>query len=509
MKLKSYVYFVERPDGCLVRGADRSFVVQGEGAYAKVARLLGYCDGRYSHDQLRSAIAIDAQPWFDTLVAELESNRFLLPVEPGPASVEDVSRYDDTIAYLSDWHDTPRAAFAAWRAARVALVGGGEVAAITARSLSELGVGAVVDHPDDATLTIVLCDSLGAGEVAKALSAASVAPEQPVLAAGGMSGGALVLPVLSGAASVLAALDRVRLPDLEIGATSETALTIAAGLVAIEALHFVVGPPGPSAVPTHRLFHVSAHGFVEPHIIPAAYFGDTSLPDPTAWAVDNDPAHDLVSGLFVIDHAEADRQMPLHLFGLRVRPPKSAGGIERAVLGWGLTEREAAYRAHLAAVTAYTAASASDGVHFAVCRDASRTAAAQTAWESPVGTMTPLARIATVGGQTAMFDRLLQIYGLGDILAATADAGTWVVAEVEHDGTRYRCVGEHADAALGEILGALVAACQSGTNIAKIIVPPIAAQLPDDAVRAERAVARKGVDPVLGRLGWHVAELAR
>lgn len=514
MKLKSYVYFVERPDGVLIRGADRSFVVAGAGAYPKVARLLGLCDGRYSKSQLRGAVAAEARPWFDSLVAELEANRFVLSTDPQRRPHDkdvDVGAFADTLAYLSDWHDAPEAAFAAWRRANIALIGDGELAAVATRSLGEFGVGHLAaDGPADVDLVLIVLDALPAfDEIIAMARHAGVAGDAPVIVAGGYRGSAVVSPILP--LSRLAAIfDRIHLPWTGIECASETSLTIAAGLVAIEALHHVASGASPAAAkPAPAVLHVSAHGMVERHIVPAAYLGEIpATTQPESWAAANEPVHDALLGLFEIDHEAADRQMPLHLFGLRARFPLSRGGGYRTVLGWGATEEEAAYRAHVAAVGALAGA----GRAAAVCRDGARLRAAFSRAAIETGDSVPLAGPAGPGGRAAMLARLLRIYSgreASATVAASAD-GSWWTAAVEFGGTCYRCTAEQADMALAEILGGLVAAFQSGWDGEGPLdtIPRIAALPPTQAIGdCGDAIADlfDEVDPILRRLGWYVA----
>lgn len=499
MKIKTYVYYVERPDGVLLRGADRSFVVKGEGGYAKIARLIDHCDGRFTRDQLRAAVPASGRGWFDALVAEMEVNRFLLPSEPVAEGVDDVGMNDgagaDVRAYLSDWHDSPGAAFAHWRAARLTLVGSGRLAGTAAQALADFGFGG---WARDGAVALVLADDLRGFDLSAMLAEAGVAPERPLLIAGLCGDSALVLPVLPDAAGAMALLDRLRLPD-HGALASQTMLTVAGGLIALAALNHVVGGLPASIAPSASLTHVTAHGLVSAHPVPDAYWGGEGRRAPMAWGVGEDGLHDPLVGLFLVDHADADSQLPMHLFGLRIRSPH---GADLPVVGWGTTEQEAAYRAHSLTVAAYA------GGCVAVCRDGGRVAFAATLGnEGAGGAMKSADAVAPVGGRAAMFARMLRIYG-ADVQAALTPVQGWWRADVTLGGQAYHCVAEDGDAALGEILGTLAAGFQAGWDgqgrLAHMAALAIRVPDSDDGAMEVKAC----VDPLLARLGWHVAVCA-
>ncbi len=527
MRVKNYVFYVERPDGVLVRGAGRSFIIKGDKAYPAVAQLFALLDGRFTREQITAALPAKARPLFEVLVSELEDNGFLGSDER-PVELDDSlrHRYADVLAYLSDWHPTPERAFVRWRAARVAVVGSGTLADATVASLRTLGqasdIGGALSVESPADLVMIVRDA-SSGSEALAAEVRSLRPADiAVLVAFGVDGAVQVGPLVqSGGSNLGEILRRITIPFAERLRSSDACLRIAGSLAALEALnHFANLEPGAVCAGdmslANQMFLINALGLVQRHVIPHAYCDDlNNTPADPRWSMDDDAArgiYDAVTGIFEIDHNHVDRQLPLHMFGLAAHL-RTSKRRERVIAdGWGLIESDACYRAHLAVIARYTR-EASESLReapIAVCRRTDRLKKARLAWTT--STSVPFRQREPTAGHETMLLRLISILSSHQPeLSELAPDDGFATVEARFAGEAYRCVGETAEAASIEILGALTAALQKGWTgeVRAPGIPVLAA-----AADARTDAAPKGfwpsdarIDPVWSRLGWEVATL--
>ncbi|WP_104820005.1 hypothetical protein [Kitasatospora sp. MMS16-BH015] len=206
MKLRPGAHFVPSARGLYCSRAGRSFVLPVPPAVqrllddrlgdltdgAEVASLLGPIDDPTELATLRQALAT------------LLSQGLLFDLDRAGGLVPDratAERYADALAHLEEHCAEPYAAFAALRAARVAVLGEGPAAVSAVRGLRSLGLAAVTDTLGPRTTAAVIAADTPE-ELAKL--AALLPPELPYLPVAAGDGHHLVGPVLRGLPSALA-----------------------------------------------------------------------------------------------------------------------------------------------------------------------------------------------------------------------------------------------------------------------------------------------------------------
>ncbi len=152
VKLRPGTHLVPTPRGLYCWRAGRSFVLGGPPSLFRLVdgQLDALTDGTTVADLAVRAGEPAAAPVLDRLVRVLLREDILVEVSPYDAAPPDAAtreRYADVLSRLEERCAQPYAAFAALRAARVAVTGQGLATRSVTRTLAEHGVS-VVDGPD-------------------------------------------------------------------------------------------------------------------------------------------------------------------------------------------------------------------------------------------------------------------------------------------------------------------------------------------------------------------------
>jgi len=146
LRIRQDVMFSESSGGVFFSDSTQSFEIQAPGIYKLFRAVHPFLDGSVSEQDLQEQLAPEPFRRLQTVLARLRELGLirLMAVEIDHGlSESDVERFADQIALLAHYSDTPMDAFARFRRARVAVVGGGEFAATIGHALADNGVGSV------------------------------------------------------------------------------------------------------------------------------------------------------------------------------------------------------------------------------------------------------------------------------------------------------------------------------------------------------------------------------
>ncbi len=167
VKLRPGTHYVAVERGVLIAQRQTSFVLGGPAAalYQLLDDSLGMLlDGTDAAALTQAAGNPAAAPVFEHIIATLLDKDVLFDVRAGSAAPDpaDALRYARTLSYCEAQCSDPYGAFAAVRAARIAVLGSGPAVDAVARALVEIGVGTVDrdgSRPADAGLAVLVSDS--------------------------------------------------------------------------------------------------------------------------------------------------------------------------------------------------------------------------------------------------------------------------------------------------------------------------------------------------------------
>ena len=200
VKLRPGTHYVQVERGVLVAQRDTSFVLSGPPAlYRLIDDNVGLLLDGTDAPALAAAVGDPtAVPVFEHVLTMLLGRDVLFDVAAGspPPTPADRQRFARTVSYCEAHCVDPYGAFAAVRAARVAVLGGGPAAEPLLRALESMGVGYAGTEVDDATLVVSIEDFTGGPTGWHA--AGSTAAVLPVVTAPDV---AVVGPIAAGAAA--------------------------------------------------------------------------------------------------------------------------------------------------------------------------------------------------------------------------------------------------------------------------------------------------------------------
>lgn len=206
MKLRPGAHFVPVARGLYCARAGRSFVLAAPPPLQRLLddRLGELTDGADAADLLRSVDEPAERVALRQVLAALLAQDLLFDLDraggpaPGPETAE---RYGGALAHYEEHCAEPYAAFAALRAAEVAVLGEGPAARSATRGLLNLGVGTVTDRPGPRTAAAVLAV---AAPVELSELAALLPADTPYIPVPAGDGHQVVGPLLRGVAEARA-----------------------------------------------------------------------------------------------------------------------------------------------------------------------------------------------------------------------------------------------------------------------------------------------------------------
>jgi hypothetical protein len=146
LRIRQDVMFSESSGGVFFSDSTQSFEIQAPGIYKLFTAVHPFLDGSVSEKDLEEQLAPEPFRRLQTVLTRLRELGLirLMAVEADHGLPErDIERFADQIGLLAHYSDTPLEAFARFRRARVAVVGGGEFAETIAHALADNGVGSV------------------------------------------------------------------------------------------------------------------------------------------------------------------------------------------------------------------------------------------------------------------------------------------------------------------------------------------------------------------------------
>ncbi len=159
-RLRHDVLFADTGSGVLLRHADASFVVKGQGAYRFFSALAPFFTGQVTVAELAEAIPRQQRPMLLSLVGTLLERGFARDFRPEPEGTLDPrvkAGFQRQIDYVEHYVDGAAERFARFRHMRILVAGNGPLAGWAALGLLRNGAGSI-DLTDANSITDTLLE---------------------------------------------------------------------------------------------------------------------------------------------------------------------------------------------------------------------------------------------------------------------------------------------------------------------------------------------------------------
>lgn len=521
--LRSYVYFERHERGVFFRKGSDSFILQGRGLYAPVARLLDHLDGRQDLAAIERQLAPKLVSLLHLLIGELSSRGYL--VDRGDADVSELpllDTYATVVAYLADHVPNAGRKFLEWRDSEITIAGAGYLPMATVAALSSLGASAITVHIDPKSRddqTIALLQQAGArlADLPTALADAifvadsletpyaerAFATSSFRMIAGGLRGRLVMAAGSHIAPTQLAALIE---PPEAVARPTESQLVLLGNLLAYDLFRRMTGVVSPDDGLTGKIVEadLSVRSLfpLPPPLAEGANETDRQLSEFERRWEQLKALFDPVTGLFFLRKHSELLQVPLMHQEIELRSQREADRL--VVHGWGLGFDDAALRTLRLAAEIQIVSSQHRQHGIVMARTGAAGGEARARMLALIGLLDPVVRAkaatgeidpATLSGDTLILWRLAKSASQTTVrLEGYAWDGGFAATVVEAMSGNVLAWGAEPDRreALKEAIGSYCSHLQLGT-------PPVV--LPDHHL----TLADIDVDPRLQTHGFFAA----